>query len=154
MAQIEFISKQEKEKLIEQLKEQFGIRKTDFLLLKSGKEKIRGFSGNLSSQEIAELARNVNIETIGIYLCTDEKDGIRLSFSSTNINSIKEQISKNIIELDEKQKDEWLKGRDIFLENKFHGFVVLKYKNDFLGCGKLANGRIANFVPKERRIRG
>mgnify|MGYP001564790858 FL=1 len=92
MTQIEFVSKQEKEKLIEQLKEQFGINELLFLLLKSGKEKIRGFSGSLSNQEIMELARNVNIETIGIYLCKEERDGIRLSFSSTNINSIKQQI--------------------------------------------------------------
>ena len=154
MAQIEIFNSKEKEKLIKELKEQFGINELPFLLLKSGKDKIRSFSGNLSTNEINELARNSNIETIGIYLLSEEKDGIRLSFSSTNINSIKQQISKNIIELDEKQKNEWLKGRDIFLDNNFHGFVVLKHNDDFIGCGKLSNGRIANFVPKERRIKG
>ena len=154
MAQIQTFNSKEKEKLIKELKEQFGINELPFLLLKSGKDKIRSFSGNLSTNEINELARNSNIETIGIYLLSEEKDGIRLSFSSTNINSIKQQISKNIIELDEKQKNEWLKGRDIFLDNNFHGFVVLKHNDDFIGCGKLSNGRIANFVPKERRIKG
>lgn len=154
MAHLEFISKQEKQEIEKKIKEQFGINELPFLLVKSGKEKVRGFSGSLSIHEISELARNVNIETIGIYLCKEERDGIRLSFSSTNITQIKQQIGKNIIELDEKQKEEWLKGRDLFLENDFHGFVVLKYKDYFIGCGKLSNGRIANFVPKERRIRG
>ena len=30
-------------------------------------------------------------------------------------------------------------------------YVVLKYKDDFIGCGKVKNGKVWNYVPKDRR---
>ncbi len=32
-------------------------------------------------------------------------------------------------------------------------FILLKYKDEIVGCGKLAQNKILNFVPKERRIK-
>ncbi len=33
------------------------------------------------------------------------------------------------------------------------GFVVIKFKNDFLGCGKASAEKITNFIPKNRRLK-
>lgn len=33
------------------------------------------------------------------------------------------------------------------------GFVVIKYKNEFLGTGKASENKIGNFIPKNRRLR-
>ncbi len=33
------------------------------------------------------------------------------------------------------------------------GFVVIKYKSDFLGTGKASENKISNFIPKNRRLR-
>ena len=44
-------------------------------------------------------------------------------------------------------------GNDIDKEFNVHGFIILKYKKDFIGCGRYKEGKIFNYVPKERRLR-
>lgn len=145
---IEFAKNADKKKIMEKLEEQYGIDKMNYLLVKSGRDKIRGFTGSLSKEEILVLSRNINIEVIGLYLFKEE-NGIRLSFDAPLLLDAK----KSIIEISDEQAESWLKGSDIFVEDKRHGFVILKNNQDFLGCGKASQGRIANFVPKERRIK-
>jgi hypothetical protein len=83
---IHFIKSREKRKLLAQLKDQFGISKLPYLLIQSGKEKVRGFSGNLSKEEISLLSRTTNIEIIGLYLFKKEKSGqLRLSLDSPHL---------------------------------------------------------------------
>lgn len=147
----EFLSKAEKKKLIEKLKENFGIENLPYLLIKLGKEKIYSYSGSLSREEIAKITREINVEKIGIYMAREEEDGIRLSFDFPFL--VKGQISKNVLDINEKQVEDWLKGKNLSSEEKIAGFVVLKHKQDFFGCGKVSGGIINNFVPKERRIK-
>ncbi len=152
--QLHFIRKAEKKRIAEKLKEQFGISEIPFLLLKSGREKIRAYSGSLSKDEILELGKCVNIESLGLYFAKQEKGQdaeIRLSVDA--IHLLREQVSKRIIEVDKQQADDWLRGRDIEIGKDFKGFVILKHENDFIGCGRMSAGRITNFVPKERRIK-
>ena len=149
---LEILHNKDKKRILEKLKEKYGIGKLPYLLIKAGKEKIRGFSGNLSKEEIMLLSRRLNVEAIGLYLMKEEgfKGDIRFSFDAPSILNIK----KGIIEINDKQKEEWLKGQDLFIDDKtMGGSIVLKYKNNFLGAGKAGEGRITNFVPKERRIK-
>jgi NOL1/NOP2/fmu family ribosome biogenesis protein len=148
---IRFIERSEKDRIIEKLKEQYGISELPYLLIMIGKEKIRAYSGSLSKVEIMELGTSVNVELIGTYLLRIEKDGIRLSHDATSL--LKDKITKSIIELDDTQASSWLKGNDIFIENTGFGYFVLRNKGNLIGCGKLSQGRIVNFVPKERRIK-
>ena len=69
------------------------------------------------------------------------------------VQMLKDQIKKNIIELDEKQAEGWMKGEDLDIQTQKRGFVILKHKDDFLGCGKASEYKIGNFVPKSRRLR-
>lgn len=147
------LTSKEREKLLEKLKEQFGISNLPFILLRFGKEKVRGFSGSLS-RELLNLDKELRIESCGLYLFNEYEDEIRLSLDSAHI--LKEQITKNILELNEKQAQDWFCGRDIELEKQEKSkntFVVLKFKNDFVGCGKKINSIVKNFMPKERRIK-
>jgi len=41
---------------------------------------------------------------------------------------------------------------DLEIESE-NAFKVLKYNNEIIGCGKSTGEKIANFMPKERRIR-
>ena len=148
--QLNFLSRREKKRLIEQLEEQYGIVELPFLLVHSGKEKIRALSCSLSTDELRELSRNVNVNAVGIYLLKIEPDGLRLSIEATHM--LKKQIKKSIIELNKEQLAEWLKGRDVELNSDIKGYVVVKSGDDFYGCGKLSNKMLRNFVPKERRI--
>jgi len=84
---------------------------------------------------------------------------MRLSFDA--IYALKDQITKNIIELEDKQAEEFLKGRDLLLteedkkrlKNESKGFKILSHKGEFIGSGKFSEERIINYMPKERRLR-
>lgn len=147
----EIINRSEKDKITEKLNEQFGITSLPFLLIRQGQEKIRAYTGSLSRDELAVLGENVHIETVGIYLCKQENGEFRLSHDAPSI--LKEQITKNIIELDDEQAASWLKGHDLEIQTEIRGPVVLKNRDLLIGCGKASNKRVTNFVPKERRVR-
>ncbi len=147
---MKLLSKSEKNKIIERLK-RFGITDLNHLLIETGKSKIRGYTGSLSREELSLLDANINIDNIGLYLFKLSPD-IRLTIDACHM--FQEQITKNIIEVTEKQKNKWLNGKNLEVKDEEkRGFVILRYKDDLLGCGKLSNGRITNFVPKERRIK-
>jgi NOL1/NOP2/fmu family ribosome biogenesis protein len=147
---MKLIHKSEKNKIIEQLKEQFGISKIPHLLLRFGKEKIRAYSGNLAKEELTTLDNNIRIENIGLYFAKQQQDGIRLSIDAVQL--LKSQISKNILELTNKQAQQWLQGQDLDIQTD-RAFKILKNQGEFLGCGKSTGDRITNFIPKERRIK-
>ena len=145
-----FIKSSEKKDIIKELNEQFGISELPYLLIESGKEKIRAFSGSLSKEEIIEVGSMANVEGVGIYLLKKEDTGIRPSFDALML--LKEQINKNILDIDDKQLELWIRGKDLEL-NIPAGVYAIRNNNDFFGCGK-SNGKILfNYVPKERRLK-
>ena len=148
----EIINRREKDEIISQLNKQFGISSLPFLLIRQGKEKIRAYSGSLSCDELSILGENINIDTLGIYLLNQESSGeFRLSHDA--VSTLQSQITKNIIELNDAQANEWLRGHDLIIKTDLKGIVVLKCKQYMIGCGKSSGERVTNFVPKERRIR-
>ena len=148
----EILNKKEKEKILEPLQERFGIEKLPYLLLKTGREKIRGFSGHLSREELKHLMDAVVVEIIGIYLLKEDKhEAFRLSLDGVHLLS--SSLKKNILDISDEQAAHWLKGEDIEVDKELFGFYVIKNNSDFLGCGKASQGRLVNFIPKERRIR-
>jgi len=156
---MEIIFNTEKREIMKKLA-YYGIEELPFLLMKSGKDKVRGYSGSLSLEEIRKIQRNSRVEIIGIYLFHEYPTEIRLSLDALHL--LKDQITKNIIEINKKQKDSWFRGEDILLtkeeEEKLkgegRGFKVIKHKDDLIGMGKLTEGRITNYLPKERRRKG
>ena len=148
---LRFIKSSEKKRIVEKLNEQFDIEKLPYLLIESGKEKIRAFSGSLSKEEIILIAQLTNIEAIGIYLIKREKENdLRFSFDAVHL--LKNQIKKNIIEINDSQLHDWLKGQDLSMQAE-KGNVIIKFKEDFIGSGKSNGERIFNYVPKERRLK-
>lgn len=156
---VTFIYRNEREKLLQRIEEYYGIKDLPYLITYSGKEKIRGYSGILSGKEINDLDNEVYIELIGLYLFHDYPDGIRLSFDA--IQAFANQITKNIIDLNDKQAGDFLKGQDLLLskedKEKFKteskGFKIIRHNGDLIGSGKLSEERLINFMPKERRLR-
>ncbi len=143
------LNSSEKKKILRQLDEQYGIDEIPYLFLKFGNEKIRLYSGSLSKEELSRLDKNLRIEVVGLYFA-NQKEGIRLTLDGLQL--LKNKITKNIININDKQAEEWLKGQDIYI-NDSYGFKVLKNNDNFLGCGKSTGYKISNFVPKERRIK-
>lgn len=146
---VHFIKTPEKRRIIEILKEQFGITNLPYLLFETGKEKIRAFSGHLSKEELMSLGRIANIEVMGIYLIKKEHD-LRLSFDA--INLLKGQITKNIIQINDDEYGKWIRGHDIE-KSLAPGIYIIQYGENFLGCGKSNGEKIFNYIPKDRRLK-
>ena len=66
---------------------------------------------------------------------------------------VKHQITKNIFDLNDEQAEQWMKGQELNIESGKKGFVVMKYREDFLGTGKASAEKISNFIPKARRLK-
>jgi NOL1/NOP2/fmu family ribosome biogenesis protein len=99
---------------------------------------------------------NLNLQTVhiihyGVYFGRFEKDGLRLSIEGSQL--IGEKAKRNIVEVDHENAVKWMRGEDIKVETEACGYVILKWKNYYLGCGKIRNGKIINFVPKDRRVK-
>jgi len=153
MIPIKFFNKFEREKFLKKLNEQFGIDNFDknVKIGKLGKERIILFSGEISEEEIQEIGEYSRIEGIGMYFAKEQEDGIRLSIEGTEF--IKDKVTKNIFEMNEKQAEQWMYGYEIQDNIKERGFFIMKFKEDFLGTGKASENRITNFVPKARRLK-
>jgi len=146
---VHFLTLVEKKELMNQLDIQYGIQDLPYLLFETGKEKIRGFSGSLSKDELLALSEAVHIEIIGLYLLKKEH-GLRLSFDATQL--LQKQITKNILDINKEQYEQWIRGHDIEMQAP-SGTLMIRYGNDCIGCGKSTGERIINHVPKERRLR-
>lgn len=150
---LKVMNKSEKEEITYKLKTQFGITKIPGEIIMRGKERMFLFSGNFDKNQIKILESLTQIERIGVYFAKkDERDGtLRLSIEGTQI--FKDQINKNIFELSENQVEPWMKGQELNIKTGKKGFLVMKYKENFLGTGKASEEKITNFIPKNRRLK-
>lgn len=151
MNYLKVLNQKEKAEVERQLKEQFGIDSVLGMIIMRGEERLFLFSGSFSEKDIEKLQKCAFIERMGVYFAKLVDGKIRLSIEGSQI--LKEQITKNIFELDEKQAEDWMKGRELLIKTGFHGFLVMKHGEDFLGTGKASEEKIGNFIPKNRRLR-
>jgi len=152
MTFIKIFNKNEKREIMNKLNKQFGIKKVEGILLKRGAERIFLFEGDLKEKEIKKLEYSrINIERVGVYFGKLQNNEIRLSIEGVHL--LKDQITKNIFRINEEQKEEWMKGHELNIKSEKKGFLVIKYKDDFLGCGKASSEKISNFIPKNRRLK-
>ena len=151
MNYLKIYSQKEKQNIVEKLKKQFGIKNVDGIISMRGQERLFLFQGELTQRQIQDLERTIPIERVGIYFGKIIHDEIRLSIEGTHI--LKNQLTKNIFELDKEQTELWMRGNELEIQTGKRGFVIIKYKDDFLGCGKASELKITNFVPKSRRLK-
>jgi len=142
MQKLKALRSKELKEFYKELKETYGFaNKFDSLVLISTKDKYY-----LLSREFAELdVAKLRINNIAMYFGKKEKDGLRLSIEGA-------QLVGGGIEIDEAGMRKWVEGKDVNFE-KETGYVVVKYKKDVLGCGRIVNNVLRNMVPKERRIK-
>ena len=151
----EILNAKQKKEIVEIITGQWGVPKDFFkpyVFLKSQKDKIYLSTKALASIDLSKL----RIDSIGLYFCTLMYDGkVRVSIEGSQL--IGEHARKNVLELNKKDVNDWMQGKDIeLIENQgCEGYVLVKYKEtgDFLGCGKLKENVLQNFVPKVRRVK-
>jgi len=142
------LSKREVKNIIKQIQENFGIEslKLDYLFFKNNDNKIYLLSKEFSNIDQTKF----RINNLGLYFAKIEPFGFRLSIEGSQL--IGPKATKNILEIN--NYEEWMKGNDIVADEKFKGCVLVKYKDKFLGSGFYSKGKIINFIPKSRRVRG
>lgn len=151
MDPIKIINQKEKEKIIKKLNDQFGIVQIKETLIKIGEENIFLYAGNFKEFEIQNFEKIIGVEKIGIYFGKIKEEKIILSMEAIQI--LKDQISKNILEINEQQVKEFMKGNELLISSKNKGYSVIKYKEDFLGLGKASEEKISSLIPKSRRLK-
>jgi len=148
---IHILNPQEKTEIEKKLAEQFGINYIPGKIIKYGKERLFLFSGDFSKEDIERLKKCAIIERLGVYFAKVIGENIKLSIEGSQILSA--QITKNFLELDQKEAEEWMMGRELHIKTMKRGFLIMKHGSDFLGAGKASENKIGNFVPKNRRLK-
>ncbi|MBU2589143.1 MAG: hypothetical protein KKF52_02540 [Nanoarchaeota archaeon] len=144
MQKIKILNSKEIKKILKEL-EYFGFKdKLNYAFLKNNDDKIFLLSKKFGEIDTARL----RINNLGLYFGKQEKSGIRLTIEGTQLI----KPSKNVIELDDKQIRQWILGKDLEIKSEAKGFLVIKNKNDFFGCGAYKDGKLLNYIPKNRRL--
>jgi len=142
---MKILNTREMKQIYKVLEEQFGNKKVlEFGFLENNKDKLY-----LISKEYAQIdEKTLRINNLGLYFGKREIDGLRLSIEGSQLI----EPTKNIIQLNKEQMELWVKGEDISIEHPT-SYVIVKYENDSLGCGKVINNNLRNMVSKERRLK-
>ncbi len=151
MPQLKILNKNQKTEIKNKLNKQFGINEIQGIIVKRGAERLFFFQGSFDKKQIKKLESTVPIERVGVYFGKIQVDEMRLSIEGVHL--LKNQIKKNIFELDKKQTEQWMKGQELNIKTGKKRFLIMKYKDDFLGCGKASAEKISNFIPKSRRLK-
>jgi NOL1/NOP2/fmu family ribosome biogenesis protein len=93
----------------------------------------------------------IRVDKAGLYVATVDAKGVRLSIEGSQI--LGQHAKKNVVDITDEELDAWFRGEDIERPVKgSSGPVILRRGTDFVGCGKVTEKGILNFVPKARRI--
>jgi NOL1/NOP2/fmu family ribosome biogenesis protein len=149
MKNLKILNTREIRKITDILEKQFGYsERPDYCWLMSSKNKVYVVNSDIKGIDLEKI----NIDSIGLYFGEYKHGKFRLSFEGSML--IGKKLKKNVIELNLKERNQWLKGESIIKDvGKEARFIVLKYKDDIIGCGRYKDKRIFNYVPKERRLR-
>lgn len=143
---LRILNSKEVRHMLGELNDHFGTGfSTDNVFLENNKERIFMLSRDYGRIDDKKL----RINNLGVYFCAREKDGFRLSLEGSQLINAK----KNIYNATKEEAGKWIAGEILKIEAAdLDGYVIVKYKEDAIGCGKYREGEILNSVPKDRRI--
>ena len=152
------LNSKEKKHFLQLLEEQYGYNKGLDQDLLVNKNKQRYY---LINPEVLEFPLDeYRVETIGLYFATLMPEGVlRLTIDGSQM--IGPYATKNLLDISDNQKKEWIRGHNLELNTKLSGWLILRSKAkrgyDYLGCGKVVHkdGTISihNYIPKARYVR-
>ena len=147
MQNLTILNKKQTKEILNLIKKQFNADfKSDYAFLKNEKGKVFLINKDISKINLDKI----RINNLGLYFAQIYTNEIRLSIEGSQL--IGHLAKKNILEIDKKQTKEWMQGNDLDIDENYSGFVLIKNKKDFLGCGKVREGKVFNYVGKARRV--
>ena len=143
------IDKNQREFILSGLEERFGLGQSlfeHFLFFEATKGRV------FITSKIPHEALGYYIQTLGQLFCRLDAT---VKPSTNMIQIFGKHATKNVLELEKTDAQKAITGFDLEIKesNCSDGYVILKYKNFFLGCGLLKNGQVKNMIPKAKRIR-
>ena len=146
MQKLKILNKKEIKKIIELIKKQWNADvNLDYAFLMNEKGKIFVVNKDIAKIELSK----VRVNSVGMYFGMLNGNELRLTIEGSQLTGPK--AKKNVLELNEKEAKEWLRGEDLVKDAK-QGFLIIKRKDDFLGTGKSTGEKVLNFVSKARRV--
>ena len=142
-------SEGEVEQYLRFLEKRFGIPRNIFRKLSFFK---RGKNIWIFSGDPALLNHVINVEAAGIRFLTITKKFMKPS--TTFLQIFGKYASKNVVELrDEEELIEFMTGGLIKREfDAEKGFVIVKFRDNVLGCGLYSEIGLLSQIPKSKRI--
>ncbi len=143
-----FLNRKATKPLLESLKEQFGFEgELDYAFVQNTINNIYIVKRDIDVIDTSEL----RINNIGMYFAEIQKRGdLRLSIEGSQL--IGPQCTKNVLDLDDTQAQDWMKGYELETTCALKGFVLVRHNGDFMGTGQVKLGKLLNYVPKARRV--
>lgn len=135
------------------IKDLYGAEKalSDFVVLKTGKEDKLWIASRGIFELNLELLR---INNIGVYFGRFDRDKLRMSVEGVGI--IGPKAKKNIAEINKEGLWDFVRGFDVdpisLDQTKERSYVLVRYKNQWVGTAKLEDNKLCNFLPKSRKI--
>ena len=148
MQNLTILNTREKKNLSKLLRKQFNCNfEFNYEVFMNTKNRIFLLNKDVAKINLDEL----RVNSLGLYFGELYKNNeLRLSIEGSKI--IGELAKKNVLQLDDKHAKKWMSGEDFEVDTDLKGFVIIKNEDDFLGCGKIVEGKLLNYVPKERRV--
>ncbi len=141
-----FLNSKERRAFFGRLEETYGYHgPTDYVVYEGGRDKYYIISRDLEKLPFEEL----RIAQGGLHVASDAHGELRLTMDGAQLFG--PSCDKPFAKLDTAGRDEWIAGQDVDSEGE-DGWVIVGWEKDILGCGRRKDGRIINYVPKERRI--
>jgi NOL1/NOP2/fmu family ribosome biogenesis protein len=131
MENLRILNKKEKERILNKIKDLFGVKKLnfDYGMLQNKHGKIFLISNDIIRMDLSKL----RINELGLYVARLDNE-LRLTIEGSQLFG--EYATKNIYEVNDEEANSWLQGNDIACNKEFNDFVIIKYKNNYLGSGK------------------
>ena len=148
MQQLKILNSKERKRIEKIINSQFDCDfKFNYEVFMNTKNKLFILNKDVSLINLDEL----RVNSLGMYfgIVYNEKE-IRLSIEGSEI--IGPLAKKNVLELNDKDSKKWMSGEDFEVESELNSFVIIKNNNDYLGCGRISNKKLFNYVQKERRV--
>ena len=155
MQQLKILNTRERKDILKTIKSQWGADiGAEFVFLYSErKEKAYIIIRDIENIELEHL----HIDSLGLYFGElmggiegSKEQGIRLSIEGSQI--VGPLASKNVIELSDEDAESWIRGQNVFNKAGAEGWAIIKHNDDFMGCGRVKEKVVMNFISKARRI--
>ena len=154
--EVRFYDREEIKELERIVEKNYGSRidLSKFLVFESGKErKVWLLTKKFFEIDLSKL----KINSFGLYFGKLKRNE-KIHLSTEGAQLVGKNATKNVLELDEASALKFMQGSDLKIKLpkncEAHNFVIIKRKDDILGCSLALEDGIKNLLPKSRRIIG